>query len=77
MLIKDQIARLKKMNPEAEIASSIWTTDDVFSQAESIDVEITEEQAVEVIRIVQSKQDASIGINWEVIETHIYGVTSK
>jgi len=45
-----------------------WSTVDVLAKAEEMDVSLTEEQADEVLDMVERKHDASIGINWDVIE---------
>lgn len=48
-----------------------WSTNDVLSRAEDMGVEITSEQADEILQNVFDNHDASIGVNWEVIEFHI------
>lgn len=42
-----------------------WSTEDVLS----VRPKLTEEQANEVLMQVKRRHDASIGINWAVIET--------
>ncbi|MDG1950125.1 MAG: hypothetical protein P8J32_04935 [bacterium] len=34
-------------------------------------VELTDEQALEVLAIIDHRHDASIGVNWEVIDVHL------
>lgn len=48
-----------------------WSYHDVLSQAKEDGEEITDEQAKEILAIIKHQHDASIGINWEVISTHI------
>ena len=48
-----------------------WSTNDVLSRAEDMGVEITEEQGDEILQSVFDNHDATIGVNWEVIEFHI------
>ena len=48
-----------------------WSTNDVLSRAEDMGVEITGEQADEILQNVFGNHDATIGVNWEVIEFHI------
>ena len=48
-----------------------WSTNDVLSRAEDMGVEITGEQADEILQNVFDNHDATIGVNWEVIEFHI------
>ena len=40
-----------------------WSTDDVLSQRD----DLTFEQAVKVLEALESNHDASVGINWDVI----------
>ena len=53
-------------DPKTTIAS-MWGIEDVQSLRESL----TDGQALEVLGAVKHNHDASIGINWEVIEWHI------
>jgi hypothetical protein len=48
-----------------------WSTNDVLSRAEDMGVEITSEQGDEILQNVFDNHDATIGVNWEVIEFHI------
>lgn len=48
-----------------------WSTNDVLSRAEDMGAEITSEQADEILQNVFDNHDATIGVNWEVIEFHI------
>lgn len=49
----------------------IWSTDDVMMQAEIMNIELTEEQADVILDNIERHHDASVGINWDVIEFHI------
>jgi hypothetical protein len=49
----------------------IWSTDDVMMQAEIMNIEITEEQADAILENVLHYHDASVGINWDVLDFHI------
>lgn len=48
-----------------------WCTDDVIYQAEIMGIPLTEEQADAILDNVDRYHDATIGINWDVIGTHI------
>jgi len=48
-----------------------WSTEDVLWQAEQLDLELTEDQADDILESLENKHDASIGINWDVISFHI------
>ena len=44
-----------------------WCIDDVLA----VDHSLTPKQAREVLRLMKHRHDASIGINWDVIQCHI------
>jgi hypothetical protein len=48
-----------------------WCTEDIICQAEEHDVTITNEEAREVLMMMKKHHDASVGINWEVIDIYI------
>lgn len=49
----------------------VWTTDDVFSRAEDLGYTLTDKQAEQVLMLAKSNHDATIGINWDVIDNYI------
>lgn len=48
-----------------------WGTDDVLGKAEEMEVEISMEEANEILDIIERQHDATIGINWDVIACNI------
>ena len=48
-----------------------WHIDDVKATAERMDIAITDEDAREILEIVERRHDANLGISWDVIEAHI------
>jgi len=48
-----------------------WTVDDILHQMDGRDEMLTREQAKEILHGIRNKHDACIGINWDVIDTHI------
>lgn len=54
-----------------------WSTEDVLWQAEQLDLELTEEQADDILESLENRHDASIGINWDVISFHIENYLNK
>jgi hypothetical protein len=48
-----------------------WHVDDVYMQAENNELEISEEQALMVIERLKNNHDATVGVNWDVISSHI------
>lgn len=51
--------------------SITWHIDDVLQQAADDEVEITEDEAREILQLLESEHDANVGINWEVISIWI------
>lgn len=58
---------MENFNPRTQIAV-IWSVDDV----QTLRPELTDEQAVDVLRRAQDKHDANYGITWDVLESHAY-----
>jgi hypothetical protein len=48
-----------------------WSLDDVYQAAERMEVPLDSNQAQEVLAKLVKKHDASVGINWDVIESTI------
>lgn len=48
-----------------------WCTEDIIGQADMMGIKLTEEQADAILDNVEHYHDASIGVNWDVIVTHI------
>lgn len=47
-----------------------WTTDDILDRAESRGIELSNEQARDILESIARGFDANNGINWDVIDTH-------
>ena len=52
----------------------IWSTEDVLHQAEEMGVELTEDEANDILLYMEEKHDANIGISWDVIDVYIQDV---
>lgn len=48
-----------------------WSTYDVLVKAQEMGIELTEARANFILLQMERYHDASIGINWDVIESHI------
>lgn len=63
--------------PESESFGGGWCLDDIIHQASEMEDDngqsytLTKDQAKVIAEAVEQYHDASIGINWEVIESHI------
>ena len=67
----EHIKSLKEEFINGDAIAVIWTTEDVFTESENIDTEISEEEAQKILEILDRKHDASIGISWDTISCHI------
>lgn len=54
-----------------------WSKEDVIEQAEKMGYECTDEIAQQVIESIDHHFDASVGINWDVIEAELGSFTEK
>lgn len=61
-----EFLRLKGM-----FVQNIWTSGDVIEHAEQLGYEVSEEQAIEIFDLMGRRFDATIGVNWESLETII------
>lgn len=51
-----------------------WTTEDVIELAKHHGIIVTEEQARYVLMTTFRRHDATIGVNWDVLDFHIDGL---
>jgi hypothetical protein len=54
-----------------------WHIDDVIYQAKDNGEELTEQEARDVLAMVNRKHDCNIGINWDVIDYWIDEIVSE
>ena len=47
-----------------------WHIDDVISQARSRDINLSEQQAIEILQRVDHHKDSMIGISWDTLDVH-------
>jgi hypothetical protein len=71
MTIAKLIKHLSQYPPEEVIAYDLWMVDDVKLFNDASDPEVTQEQAEEVIRRMEHRKDASIGMNWDVLHHYL------
>ena len=49
----------------------VWHVDDVKMRAEERGIDLSEQQALEILQQIDKGKDASVGINWDVIDASI------
>ena len=59
---------------EADVATSTWTVEDVRTRAYERNIQVSDDQADEILRELDHHQDASVGINWDVLDSWIDSV---
>jgi len=64
----------RRYKPEEKIAGVIWGVDDVLECAEDRGYECSTEQAEEVVYLLSKRHDCNIGINWDVIDCHLWDI---
>jgi len=55
----------------SETISIVWHVDDVLEQAKQRNIKISRDQATHLLHRMDAKHDATIGINWEVIDCYL------
>ena len=74
MTVKELIKHLESYNPDDVIAYDLWSVDDVLHEGYP---EVTRAQAEEVLGRMERYKDASIGMNWDVLNYHLHDVMSE
>lgn len=74
MKVKDLQAKLNAMNPDEEIASIIWTVEDVIDLSIQLKIHLTDAQAERVLHLCVTEHDAEIGINYDSVKANIQRV---
>ena len=69
----NKIEQYKESIINDKAIASIWSTQDV----ESVDDELTDDEKKEVLYLTERYHNAEVGINWEVLQVHIWDVKQK
>jgi len=48
-----------------------WSVEDILDRAKENNINITEKQALKILADIEHHHDASIGINWDVIDSYL------
>ena len=64
---------MKMINIQQRTITITWEIEDV----KSLDSELTDEQAWEILLLVDKNHDANIGINWDVLEYYIQTIKGE
>jgi len=64
-------------SPDERVAVDIWCVEDVLDRAEERGINISRREAEEIIDDIHKNTDATIGINWDVIDAYLDEVKSR
>jgi hypothetical protein len=73
----NQKINIGKENKMKNSISITWTAEDVEYQAKNMDIVLSDEEVSEVLSLMESEYDATVGINWDIIGWHIDYVVSE
>ena len=73
-LADKHVEHTKKMFKSINI---IWSVEDVIQRAKQENINLTETQALEILEDAKDNHDATIGINWDVLDYHIEDVANR
>ena len=69
--VANVIEHLKGYKPDEHIATTIWCEGDVLSRAKELGIEITREQAQDILDNIDHQQDCLLGISWDTLDAYI------
>jgi hypothetical protein len=71
--IKDQVDLAKHMINEKfrDVEYIGWTVGDVLDRAKYLGIELTKEEARDILYTAVQKHEATVGLNWDVLDVHI------
>ena len=73
MLVSEAIDWLNKYHkPDETICMLLWTEDDVIDRAEELEIEITPDDARNILCMMYKYHDTSIGISWDTIDHWLF-----
>ena len=78
MTIKEAIAKLQKVqDKDQEICMVLWYDEDIIQKAKDMGYVLSKDEVDEVLQYLDKYHDATIGINWDVIDTTIMEVVES
>jgi hypothetical protein len=74
MLGKDEI---KRIDPKEHVCVIIWSVEDVLEQAHERNVKCSKVEAEEILDKMENAHDATLGINWDTIDSYLDDIREK
>lgn len=59
----------------SETINISWHVSDILLRAKDQDLDLSKEKALEILHDLKNNHDSTIGINWDVIDEHLYLAT--
>jgi hypothetical protein len=72
-----EISHAKETLKKAGYFMISWTTQDVIGRAEELKKKLSQKQLAEVVDSIERLHDATIGVNWDVIDEAIISIKIK
>jgi len=69
--------RFEGMSDGDHVAIAIWCEDDVLERADDLSIECSREQARDILDKMDNKQDCSMGISWDTIDSYLYDLETE
>lgn len=68
---------MESFDQETHIAYDIWQVEDVIYRAGESGLQVTNEQAEDILYYMEQNRDANIGLNWDVMDIYIDRMLEK
>jgi len=74
MTVSDLIERLKELPKDRPIAYVLWQPADILTEAESMSVELNEQEVEDVLFDMQDNADCEFGMTWTSVRCSIENI---
>ncbi len=71
MNIETVVVQVSRYPKNMAACYTLWLPDDVISRAKERGISLTVDDAASILDAMQHHHDASVGMNWDVMDVHI------
>lgn len=68
---------VKRIDPKEHVCVIIWSVEDVLERANERGMKISKGEAEDIIEEMEHRHDATIGINWDTIDSYLGDLDDK
>lgn len=72
MTAEDIVKKFRNYPPDKVFALAIWQAEDIHHQATTDGVEVTEDEANDILDSLEHNHDACYGISWDTVSSQIW-----